>query len=411
MALHVGEVVRKGVGLEQVHHRVGVGSPRRDHPGSFTAVERAAERCVRRHERHLRRAAQRARRRIGRLHGEHAREPFAEPRRQRAGVHVHPADRRIDERAEHTIEVERAEDRVSVDEDEILVALAAANVEARRVVVACRDAGQHLHGAQHVGLDEHRRGAGLASGERHFSDVGLEVELLTLDALRTGADGRQRHRRRRVAGARLRAGAHDRQRRDDDLPLARHAHAKPALARDLEQRGRRRARVRADRERRAQLGKLRIERDVELRLVRDGLERVARALAREADADRRAQRRHAISIRPQVGERRRVRPRHLRARNRGQSVAARATAALVGSWLRRKNGDDVARALVSHGERGSDRVEHAGQRRSVVPGAQAPPRQLLVGNANLDVEPPAQLRGHGAEGHVVEHEAGRGPTP
>ena len=77
--------------------------------------------------------------------------------------------------------------------------------------------------------------------------------------------------------------------------------------------------MRADRERRAQLGKLRIERDVELRLVRDGLERVARALAREADADRRAQCRHAISIRPQVAERRRIRPGRLRARNRGQS--------------------------------------------------------------------------------------------
>src|SRR5260370_75559 len=47
MALHVAEVVWHVVGGEPVHHRVGVGSPRRDHPRSFTVVEGAAERCIR----------------------------------------------------------------------------------------------------------------------------------------------------------------------------------------------------------------------------------------------------------------------------------------------------------------------------------------------------------------------------
>src|SRR5689334_22978013 len=91
---------------------------------------------------------------FGRMNIEDARQSAAIPSGEAARHQRHIVHSWIDERAEQSAEVKGIVDRIAVDEDEILIRLAAANVQAGREIVACFDTGQQLHDANDVRLTE-----------------------------------------------------------------------------------------------------------------------------------------------------------------------------------------------------------------------------------------------------------------
>ena len=174
------EVVRKGRAAERCDELVGVGAPPRNQPAAAPARERPLE-VELGGEHRYRRGAVQPRRSAGPLvHLEHAREPAAVARREAARQEVEPLDRVVREGRDDAAEVERVEHDLPVEQDEVLVRVAAPDVEPHRVVVARHDPGEQLHGAQQVRLGQsgHARDLPDPEGARGRLDLVLEPRPL-----------------------------------------------------------------------------------------------------------------------------------------------------------------------------------------------------------------------------------------
>src|ERR1043166_2011369 len=88
---------------------------------------------------------------------EDARQSIAVDRRVRTGEQIHATDHRIDERAEQSAEVKRVVERIPIEQNEILIRLAASHAHAGAEVVLRLDAGEQLDGPQKIGRGEEAR--------------------------------------------------------------------------------------------------------------------------------------------------------------------------------------------------------------------------------------------------------------
>src|SRR5207237_1360351 len=108
-------------------------------------------------------------------------------RRKATRSNLEVPDGAVDERSEQSAEVKWIEDRVAVEQDQVLVGFAAADVEPRREVVARLDPRQHLRGAQHIGLAEARHRRQHLAGNERYPEVGPRFKTLALGRLRLAA--------------------------------------------------------------------------------------------------------------------------------------------------------------------------------------------------------------------------------
>ena len=135
---------------------------------------------------------------------EHAGETSAKARRKGAGHQLDAAHGGVHERAEQPTEVERVVDRMAIEQDEVLVRLAAANIEPGIEVVARHDPGEQLQTRTTSGFP--RWGAG-HGGRPHGDGRDGRIEKPLGLAVCIGEAGRvvapplRLTRRRRVAGA------------------------------------------------------------------------------------------------------------------------------------------------------------------------------------------------------------------
>src|SRR5262245_61087544 len=184
MRLLVAEVIRQLVRADQIDELVGVCASPSDHPRTFAAGERSAERTSRCEQGEIRRAVNSGTHFLPRVDVEHGRQSSTETRRKAARHERNSAYRGINKRAEQSTKVKRIVDRVAVDEDEILIRLAAAHVESRREIIARLDSRQKLNDANDVRFTELRHRFGSACRDLHGADAWPRLEGVAFDGPR-----------------------------------------------------------------------------------------------------------------------------------------------------------------------------------------------------------------------------------
>ncbi len=88
---------------------------------------------------------------------QHARQAPAVRRAESSGVEICALHRIVDEGSEKSAQVERVVYRNTIEQHEVLVRLATADVVSRIVIVAGQDSRKQLHYAEHVGLAHPRQ--------------------------------------------------------------------------------------------------------------------------------------------------------------------------------------------------------------------------------------------------------------
>jgi len=196
VSLLVTKAVGHALGAEQLNDLIGVCSSPADAPRAAAIADHAARgrRCG--NNGHVGRRMDARPVVIGRVDLENTREAVAIPRWKCARQQRRVVDARAYECAKEAADVKRIVDRISVEQNEVLIRLAAVYAEAGREIVFRLNARHQLDDANHIGFPEPRNGGHRRLRESNGPDIRLRDECLPISRLRVG-EYRGKHRRAR----------------------------------------------------------------------------------------------------------------------------------------------------------------------------------------------------------------------